>query len=142
MRTTSATPNTAALVTSINGYQSAYSRVMSGGQMSTAQTHVASQERAGTVIDAGMKGTEVDAVFNQVRIELNNERGGIVENNAEARQIVAAPWGQLDRVMQETSKSGSGGDSGKGSSKADSGQKQADYEWKNGKLVPLKPKGK
>jgi hypothetical protein len=123
-------PDTDALVTALNGYQSAYSRAISGGQMSTGQTHVAAQERAGQVIDAAMKGTEIKAVLDQVTIELKGERDAIVNNNKEQGNRLRLPLGEFDEGETVDTSGAAIGEP------ADSGtKKKADYTFKDGKLV-------
>lgn len=86
-------PETARLVEAIQGWVTAYSKAISGGQMSPAQTHVAALESASKILTAEMTAETDAAVIDQGQIEIAKETQSAQNEINTVSASVAQPFG-------------------------------------------------
>lgn len=86
-------PDTDALVLAVQGFSSAYSRAIAGGQMSRGQTPVYAQELAGHQLDINMRPESFDSVIKQAGIELGGEKKAIDDTISGLQKNIQRPFG-------------------------------------------------
>lgn len=96
-------PDTAKYVLGMQGVLRFYGRLIAGGYMSIAQTHVGAQETANQTFGADLMQGQLQATVDQMNREALNERVGLIDNSVSLFKELGQPLGQ------ETAATGKGG---------------------------------